>query len=948
MRGLRTTAMAALLLLVAAPLLAQSSVTTGELSGRVVDPDQGVLPGATVEARNPATGLTRRALTDAEGRYRIDLLPPGSYEVRVELSGFRPELRQGVTVTLGAMVRLDFTLQVGAQTEEITVTADAPVVETTNPSVASAVTAQSIASLPLNGRDFLDFIALTPMSTTDDNGRAHIAGQRGVQNSFNIDGANNQSNFFGEERGTTRAPFTFSQGAIREFQVIPSSYNVQFGNASGGVINAITKSGTNELKVEGWFYLRNESMVEDDAFGHEQAQFDQKQFGAAVGGPILRDRLHYFVALDGQRKDFPVYREWKLFPHGREAEFEARTGLDFQKEQGGNQISTDNNDVLLGKLDWQISPNHLVAVRYNNSDYDGANGTDTRYLNTGWSNNGFENGDFYSVVANVNSVFSANIFNEAILQYSDESRPRIPNVTGIPEVQIRGFEANFGQRNYLPNDLIEKHTQIKDNLSYFLGPHTVKTGFDYDAVKYDNWFPRYKAGQYTYSTWDDFFNNKAYSFTQAFYTTDGHAKFDVNYYAIYLQDEWRIRPTLTVTYGVRYDLQNNPTPPVTNPLEPRTGKVPDDTDNWAPRIGFAWDPLGDGRTVVRGGFGYFYDKTSTILLANALLNNGLTGARYYFNCRSVSCPTFPNILTAPPASGADKPTIYFFDQNFEHTQTKRFSIGAERELFANLSVGVDLVYSKSEDLERIYDANLVPVGTTPWGANLYDTRRVNNTNFTSTNVFASDGHGEYTAIVLKARKRWSDRWLLDASYTYSEANDTNSNENTVSIGAYGSGEDPLDPDGNWGYSDFDVRHRVVVSSVVILPFNILASTIVNYRSGYPFTPSSDVCYNVVSGRCYDPGSVDYNAYVDGVHYRRNSFRQPSFFNMDLRLSKIFSFGGGFEAEIIAEVFNLTNSENLRTSKTRMVLANGSLDPTFNEKNLAGPPRQYQAGLKLRF
>jgi len=948
MRVFRGWVVVTLAVLAGTTLLAQSSVTTGELAGRVVDADQAVLPGVTVEVKNPATGLVRRAVTDTAGFYRIDLLPPGSYEVRVELAGFRPEVRQGVTVSLGAMVRLDFTLQIGAQAEEITVVADAPVVETTNPSVAAAVSADSIANLPLNGRDFLDFIALTPMTTTDDNGRAHVAGQRGVQNSFNIDGANNQSNFFGEERGTTRAPFTFSQGAIREFQVIPSSYNVQFGNASGGIINAITKSGTNELAGEVWFYLRNENMVEDDAFGREQSQFDQKQFGGALGGPILRDRLHYFVSYDGQRKDYPVFRKWMLFPAGREAEFEARTGLDFNKEQGSNQISTDDNDVMLVKFDWQISPNHLAALRYNNSDYDGANGTDTRYLNTGWSNNGFENGDFYSVVANLNSVFSSQAFNEVIVQYSDESRPRIPNVTGIPEVQIRGFEANFGQRNYLPNDLIEKHNQIKDNFSYFLGVHTLKAGFDYDAVKYDNWFPRYKSGQYTYSTWADFFDNKAYSFTQAFYTNDGHAKFDVDYYAVYLQDEWRLKPGLTVTYGVRYDLQNNPTPPVTNPLEPRTGKVPDDTNNWAPRVGFAWDPVGDGKTVVRGGFGYFYDKTSTILLANALLNNGLTGARYYFNCRTVSCPTFPNILTAPPASGADKPTIYFFDQDFEHTQTRRASLGVEREVLANLSVGMDLVYSKSRYLERIYDANLIPVGTTPWGANLYDTRRVNNPNFTSTNMFASDGHGEYKAIVLKARKRWADRWLLDASYTYAEANDTNSNENTVSIGAYGSGEDPLDPDANWGYSDFDVRHRLVVSGVVLLPFDVRVSTIVNYRSGYPFTPTSDVCYNVVSGRCYDPSSVDYNAYVNGVHYRRNSFRQPSYFNMDLRLAKSFSLGGGFAAEIIAEVFNVFDSENLRSSNTRMVLANGNLDPTFNQKNLAGPPRQYQAGIKFRF
>jgi outer membrane receptor protein involved in Fe transport len=789
---------------------------------------------------------------------------------------------------------------------------------------------------------------LTPMTTTDDDGRAHVAGQRGVQNSFNIDGANAQSNFFGEERGTTRAPFTFSQGAIREFQVIPSSYNVQFGNASGGVINAITKSGTNRFRTEAWYYLRNEGMVNDDAFGREQNDFDQKQYGLAVGGPVIKDRLHFFTSYDGQRKDYPVARAWTTFPLDRIAEWETRTGLDFARETNGQQLSTDDNDVILLKLDWQLSQRHLASLRYNDSDYDGANGTDTRYLNTGWSNNGFENGDFYSLVASVSSVLSDRMFNEVIVQYSDESRPRLPNDGTVPEVLIRGNQANFGQKNYLPNDLLEKHTQVKNNFTAFAGTHTLKAGFDVDMVNYDNWFPRYAWGQYQYSNWDDFFNNRAYSYTQSFYTNGGHAKFDVDYYAAYVQNEWRARPNLTVTYGVRYDLQDNPAPPIVNSLDPRTGQIPNDKDNWAPRVGFAWDPKGTGRTVVRGGFGYFYDVTPTILLANALLNNGITGARYYVNCRSVACPVFPAILTSPAGLNADKPAIYLFDPNFEHPETKRVSIGFEQQLGRDFSVGADLIYSETDNLERIYDSNLVPVGTTPWGGNLYDYRQVKDPNFTSVNMFASDARGEYLGVVLKGRKRWADRWMFSASYTYSEAKDTNSNERTVSVGSYGSGEDPLDPEGNWGWSDYDVRHKVVASAVVLLPYDVQVSTIFNVRSGFPYTAESDVCQNYVGGRCYDPGSVDYRPYIDGVHYERNSYRQPWYRNVDLRVSKIVGFGHGIEAEIIAEAFNLLGADNLRTSNRRLVLGNGSFDENFGVNNLAGSPRQYQVGLKLRF
>lgn len=939
-------------------VLAQSNVTTGSLLGTVLDGEGLVLPGVSVEARNTGTGLLRRAITDERGGYRFEFVPVGVYDVRAELDGFRPEIRQGIGVNLGSSVKLDLVLSIGTVAEELVVTATAPVVETTRPDVAGAVGTTQIANLPLNGRDFLDFIALTPQSVTDDNGASHIGGMRGVQNSFSIDGANGQSNFFGQERGTTRAPFTFSQAAIREFQVIPSSYNVQFGNASGGIINAITKSGTNELKSEAWFYLRNEAMVDNDAFDREPGEFDQKQFGAALGGPVVKDRLHFFVSYDGQRKDRPVFRKFVNFPAGREGDYERLTGLDFAAEQGGNQTGTDDNDVFLGKLDWQVSSKHLATVRYNNSDYDGANGTDVRYPETAESNNGFENGDFFSVVASFNSVLTDSAFNEAIVQYSDEARPRIPNTTLIPEVQIRGFQGTFGQRNYLPNDLIETHRQIKDNVTFFAGGHTIKAGVDLDQVKYDNWFPRYASGQYSYSTWADFLDGRRpYSFQQAFYTNGGHAKFDVDYYAGYLQDEWRPIPNLTLTFGLRYDLQDNPTPEVSNPLYPATASVPDDKDNWAPRVGFAWDPFGSGRTVVRGGYGYFYDGTPMILLANALLNNGVTGARYYMRCSStVTCPGFPTILTSPGQLNADKPTIYVFDEEFEHARTKRASLGIEQQLGSDLSVGGDFIYSETDHLERIYDANLIPVGYTPYGGYLFDSRRVKNSNFSSIAQFTSDGWGEYWAVVLKGRKRFADKWMFDASYTYSKAKDTNSNEVTVSLGGYGSGEDPLNPAGDWAYADHDVRHKFVASAVVMLPWDFQVASIVTVRSGMPFSGTSDICWNAVAGStsysCYDPGLVDYRPYVDGEHYERNTFRQPWYRNVDLRISKVFRIGK-LETEIIAEAFNLLGTDNLYTSNKRLQTWSSStnttaLDPNFNTKNLAYAQRQYQLGLKFRY
>ncbi len=938
----------------AAPLVAQSNVSTGALQGTITDGQGGVLPGVSVEAKVPATGFSRRSVTDAKGTYRFDFLPVGIYSIRAELEGFRPEVKQGIDVNLGAAVNVNFTLQLGTLTEEVVVTAATPLVQTTQPDVASSVGERQIADLPLNGRDFLDFVALTPQSTVDDNQRLHIGGQRGIQNSFNIDGASTQSNFFGEERGGTRPPFTFSQAAIKEFQVIPSSYNVQFGNASGGIINAITKSGTNQLHGEAWYYFRNESFINKDALGRESPKFNQKQFGASLGGPIIKDKLHYFVSYDGQRKDFPVYRFFYGFPADRTAEWESLTGLNYADEVG-NVTSTDNADVFLGKVDWQISPSVLLSFRDNYTKYKAENGVDTSYADTGRSNNGTEEDKFNSAVVNLNTVLTESIYNEFIFQYSKEERPRYANST-VPQVRIGQYtyDAMFGRKDYLPNNTIEKHNQFIDNFTYFMGNHALKAGFNIDLVKYDDDFYRYAGGSFQYKNWNDFFNGVGYRYTQAFSDYNGIVKFDTNYYSGYLQDEWRVSPKLTVTYGIRYDFQDNPQPDETNSAFPATGSVPNDHNNWAPRVGFAWDPTGEGRTVVRGGFGYFYDNTPTLLLANALLNNGIRVVRVDLTCAYAPCPTFPNIIGSLGDLPGAKPSIYVFKPGFQNPETKRWSVGVEQQLANNYTVGADVIWSQTTHLERMLDLNLVPVGFTPYGVHTYDYRNVNYPGFGSIAQFVDDARSEYFAIVLKARKRWADNWMFDFSYTYSKSKDNNSNERTVTVGDYSSGEDPLNIGDNWGYSDFDVRHKFVASAVVMLPYDFQFSTIATIRSGYPYTPYDDRCWNAsATGSCLDPFSVSYRAYYGGIHYARNSFRQPWYHRVDVRLSKMFKIAGQFEIEILGEAFNVFNSANLRTTRTTMVDSNGNKITNFgsvakDNSPIVGDPRQYQLGVKLRF
>ncbi len=305
-------------------------------------------------------------------------------------------------------------------------------------------------------------------------------GARGIQNSFNIDGSNNQSSFFGEERGGTRPPFTFSQAAIKEMQVVRNSYNLQF-SAGGGVINAITKSGTNDFHGEVFGYYRDQSMTSTNARGDEVNDFKQMQYGFSMGGPIVRDKLHWFAGVDAQDREDPSVRYFRGLDTADIPQWESITGLDYDEEVG-DIGQTNDALVFMVKFDWQINNTNLLTVRDNFSTQEGINLTND-YDTTGRSGNGLEENSFNSFVATLNSVFSENMFNEVYVQYANEERPRTANNTTIPETVIGfSYDADFGQNQFLPNWLDEKRIQITDNFTYYAGKHTLKAGVNIDMV----------------------------------------------------------------------------------------------------------------------------------------------------------------------------------------------------------------------------------------------------------------------------------------------------------------------------------------------------------------------------------------------------------------------------------------------------------------------------------
>jgi hypothetical protein len=950
-------------------VLAQSHVSTGALQGTTVNGDSGVLPGVTIQATNVDTGFTRQAVSDDSGHYRVDQLPSGSYDVRAGLPGFRVELKRGVLVTLGSRVTIDFVMSPASVEDEIVVMAASPVVEASSPGTTASVSDVAIANLPLNGRDFTDFVLLTPGSVASRGSypEDEVVGSRGgvnigartIQNSINIDGTTAGSSFFGNERGGALSPFTYSQAAIKEFQVITSSYNLQF-NAGGGVLNAITKSGTNEFHGEVFAYYHDDNMVGANALGEEADDFEQIQYGFALGGPIVRDRLHFFTSFDAQDRDIPTFREFNDFPAGRESDWEALTGLDWERELG-LVLQTIDATVVLLKLDWQMSDSNLFVIRGNSLDMTGENQLNS-FRTAGWSYNGPEENAYESLVASLHSALSADVFNEVIVQYSNEDRPRSPNTTSPPPTQIGwGFDATFGQNLSLPNWLVEQRWQIVDNLALYLGRHTLKLGLNVDLVEFDNSFMSAGDGSYLFTTWGSFLDDGSpFAYQQRFSEIDGNVVYSSESYWLYVQDEWRVNPRFTLSYGTGYDFQRRDQPPEANPLYPLTGQIPNDGDNVAPRVGFAWDVGGTGKQVLRGGVGYYFDRTPSALDSTVMLNNGVTVVHVVSLCRSGQpCPTYPDSWDSLGGLPTDvDPNVYAYDLRFENAESLRMSLGYEREVANDLAIGVDLVYSESKHLERKQDQNLVPTGeSTVDGRPTYQAGTVY-PELGQVIMFKSDARSRYRALVLKAKKRFATIWFLDASYTWARAEDNDSNERSISTGREFP-EDQYDLGPEWGISNYDVEHKLVASGGVLLPLDFMVSAIVFIRSGFPYTAMHANDLNQDGYSRTERSVVETSTGVFS-HSPRNTFRQPWAKTLDLRLSKTFRLSSRFELQLIGEVFNVFDDANWRADSRNSILSAGcfvdgngewvpcNINDDFGEEDIPGDPRSFQLGMRFSF
>ncbi len=861
--------MATLLVFTLSALAFAQSTTTGAIGLVVTDQQGAVVPNATVTVRNVETNKEDTATTDSEGRARVVNLQPGTYSVTINSSGFGAFTQDKVVVEVGSVTSLEAPLTVGGQTANVEVTSEAPVINTTQQDFASNINQTSINELPINGRRWSNFALLTPGAVPDGAfGLISFRGVSGLLNNNTVDGGDNNQAFFSEERGRTRIPYVISQASIREFQVNTSNYSAEYGRAAGGVVNAITKSGTNEFHGQVFFYDRDNKWGARNAFSFQtigtppnteivglKPEDRRLQFGGAIGGPIVKDKLFFFFSYDQQKQDFPAVAAETLgsfnLTTANIATLTTRgvtaaqrnAGLAFLQGLTGLVPRTRDQYIILPKIDWQINSNNTFTATYNRLRAESPAGIQSQaVVNRGIASFGDDFVNVDSLNLRLSSTISPVLLNEARFQWGRDnefqlSQPPAPGepTTGIngrpPSVAVGGV-ITFGKPNFLERKSYpdEKRWQYADTMTYSRGNHTFKFGGDINRVSdlLDNLFQ--EGGAYSYSNLVDFLSDFAIpsgrrysSYNQGFGPTA--FKFNTTDYNFFFQDDIRVSPRLTVNLGLRYEYEQLPSPQIPNPLAPQTNVFPADKNNFGPRFGFAYDITGDGKTSVRGGYGIYYGRVINSTISNAITNTGVSTGQLQFTFlpTTAGAPLYPNTLAAPPTGATTtRPDIIQFAPNMANPQIHQMDLVFEREIASNTVVSVSFLASLGRRLPTFVDTNLnFPTQFTPYtvvGGDLngqvfrfprYTTRP--NANFGRTTEIRSTIKSEYEALVLQLNRRLNKGLQFQVNYTRSRATDTGQGSQTFT-----SPNVPLDPNDyslESGPANFDIPHRFVASVV---------------------------------------------------------------------------------------------------------------------------------------
>ncbi len=985
---LTLTALAVFLLL-ALPVYAQSQATTGVIEGTVVDQSDAVLPGASVSLKNTATNFEQNYSTDGNGRFRGLLLPLGPYRVTASLPGFTTLVREGITLSVGQSVNLTLQLQVSGVQQEVRVTGEAPVVETSRTAGTTRIDQKAVHGLPNSDHNFLDFAKLTPGVTIvqgPDGDELSINGQKGIHNNVSVDGQDFNNPFFGEQRGGQRPPFTFNLDAVQEVVVVADGANAEFGRSSSGFVNVVTKSGTNTFHGSSHLYWRDDSLASKAAKpkGGKAEKFDSSQYqaGFTLGGPLQQDGLFYFLAADAQKGDATKQTGTSRIEQ-RVVDYFASIGSPMEN---GSIERTDDAFVGLAKFDWHATQKHLATLRYAYTWSEQENGT-FDVDSWGRSANALEKDRSYSIGGSVISTLSSSLLNELRGQYSREDRPRPypgPNITGqnrpLPDTAFdfaRGYR--FGMPFFIPIKYYDNRTQLLDNVSIVLGQHAIKLGFEWNRVVSSQTFIGFANGRYIFSSTDGFLNyarnpnyvecsNGTSSQTgtcPAGSTVTGPVLLYLQQAgvggrtvedagtqsiaqeepAVFIQDSWQPLRNLTINAGLRWEAQIEPdprTPPNQVFFAPFIGKtskgqefpsdgtIPSDKKMWQPRLGISYDPWADGKTVVRATWGIYNARVPGLNLASTRSTNGSVGQTIFRNSALTGIlgpvPAYPNLIPQSQIGSPFLPDVFVFDKDFENPRTTAASFGVDREIAPGLAVLVKYNYAKAENVTRFVNRNDPLLGS-PWSTGL-PPAGANGINTLTT--VESTARSRYWGWTVGVNKSFSNRYAFQAYYTYSKDRSDDDNERDPFSFRYAK---VTDLDAEYGFSDRDQRHRFNSWLIWQAPWEINVNARYSYRSAQPKSIKRDgTDANTPQDRINSDGSVT----------RRNLGRKDNkFSSLDLRISRDFLWSG-LTIEPIVEIFNVLNSDNFLAPEVTNLVFN--FDGTVRSGN--GDPRQVQLGVRV--